>query len=76
MAFFFSFLSWIRPWWKTAKTDYETVLKRLTKDINDVQARLIRVQPVVGYAAAFALQDFGGQCSRIVRYDEGIMEVG
>lgn len=40
---FFSFLSWFRPWWKTTETDYETVLSRLTKDINDVQARLIRV---------------------------------
>jgi endoplasmic reticulum junction formation protein lunapark len=40
---FFSFLSWFKPWWKTTETDYETVLSRLTKDINDVQARLIRV---------------------------------
>lgn len=40
---FFSFLSWFRPWWKTTETDYETVLARLTKDIQNVQARLIRV---------------------------------
>lgn len=41
---FFAFLSWFRPWWKTAETDYETVLARLTKDINSVQNRLIRVR--------------------------------
>ncbi|PWN32125.1 uncharacterized protein FA14DRAFT_162375 [Meira miltonrushii] len=40
---FFSFLSWFRPWWKTTETDYETVLARLTKDIQNVQTRLIRV---------------------------------
>lgn len=40
---FFSFLSWFRPWWKTSETDYETVLSRLSKDINTVQTRLVRI---------------------------------
>jgi hypothetical protein len=40
---FFSFLSWFRPWWKTTETDYESVLNRLTKDIGDVQNRLITI---------------------------------
>jgi sterol desaturase/sphingolipid hydroxylase (fatty acid hydroxylase superfamily) len=40
---FFSFLSWFRPWWKTSETDYDTVLNRLTKDIDSVQGRLVHI---------------------------------
>ncbi|UZJ52513.1 hypothetical protein CBS101457_001833 [Exobasidium rhododendri] len=38
-----SFLSWFRPWWKSSETDYDTVLSRLTKEIDSVQGRLVHV---------------------------------
>ena len=40
----FAFLSYFRPWWKSADTDYETILARLSKDIGDVQKKLTQAR--------------------------------